>query len=103
MIEFERYPHINDLFQHYINEFGDNEISAIMKSGVNNEEDATKLSVFIWKMVEKINDDEENQITVLGSADNTEMLPDLSYEIAKYMNEVGYYSIWDKVSESNIE
>ncbi len=102
MIKFERYSHINDLFQYYIEEFGDEKISKIIKTGVTTEDDATKLSVFVWKMVEKINKDEENEKSVLGSTDNTEMLSDLSYEMTKYMKKVGFYSAWEKISNSNI-
>ncbi len=102
MIEFKRYPHINDLFQYYIKEIGDDKISQILESGVKNEDDASTLAVFVWKMVEKINQDEENGKIVLGSSDNTEMLPDLNYEITKYMKNIGHYSTWEKISELNI-
>jgi len=33
---------------------------------------------------------------VSGGSDNTEMLPDLSYEVTNYMKAIGYYSIWEK-------
>ena len=103
MIIFERYAHINDLIRHYINILGDNSISQIMETGVTTENDAVKFSEFLWKMVDKIHEDAENNNAVLGSTDNTEMLPDLSYEIAKYMKKSGYYSIWQKISESNMQ
>ena len=70
---------------------------SVLESGVLTEEDATKFSQFIWRMVERINEDEENGKEGLGSKDNTDMLPDLSYEITKYMREIGFYSIWEKV------
>ena len=73
---------------------------SVLESGVLTEEDATKFSQFIWRMVERINEDEENGKEVLGSKDNTDMLPDLSYEITKYMREIGFYYIWEKVSDS---
>ncbi|MBI3187603.1 MAG: hypothetical protein HYZ31_07065 [Gammaproteobacteria bacterium] len=102
MLKFERYPHINDLIQHYINATGNKSISRIMKTGVLTEADAIKFSEFLWSMVEKINEDEEKGNIVLGSADNTDMLPDLNYEISKYMKKAGFYSVWEKISESNI-
>lgn len=102
MITFERYTHINDLFQHYINAFDDQAMARLMESGVTNEDEAIVFSTFVWKMVEQINEDEENGKIVLGSSDNTEMLPDLSYEISKYMKQVGFYSAWDRISDSNI-
>lgn len=103
MIKFERYTHINDLIRHYINEVGNESISKIMETGVLTENDAVKFSEFLWRMVDKIHDDEEKRNIVLGSTDNTEMLPDLSYEISKYMKKSGFYSTWEKISKSNIE
>lgn len=102
MIKFERYSHINDLILHYIKKTENKTISRIMETGVLNEDDAVKFSEFLWNMVEQINEDEEKGNIVLGSADNTDMLPDLNYEISKYMKKAGFYSIWEKISESNI-
>lgn len=101
MIKFERYSHINDLIEHYIKAFDNDAVEKLMKSGVKTEGDAILLSTFIWKMVEQINEDEENGVMVLGGADNTEMLPDLNYEISQYMKEVGFNSTWEKISRSN--
>jgi len=101
MIKFERYSHINDLVEHYIKAFDDKAMKILMENGVTNEDDATVFSTFVWKMVEQINEDEENGIVVLGGADNTEMLPDLNYEVSQYMKQVGFHSTWEKVSRSN--
>lgn len=49
-----------------------------------------------------LNNGAENAVTVLGSVDNTEMLPDLSCEIYAYMKATGYYSVWQKVSVQEI-
>jgi predicted transcriptional regulator len=101
MIKFERYSHINDLFEHYIKAFDDEVMAKLMESGVTSEDDAIVLSTFVWKMVEQINEDEENGNIVLGGADNTEMLPDLNYEISQYMKQVGFHSTWERISRSN--
>ena len=53
-------------------------------------------------MVEAINEDEGNGVIVLGGADNTEMLPDVNYEVTKLMNSSGFYSIWDAVSRDEL-
>jgi len=53
-------------------------------------------------MVERINRDEAEGTVVLGSADNTEMLPDLNYEVSKYLRSVGFYSVWERVSERHL-
>ncbi len=102
MIKFERYDHINDLFEHYIKAFDDAAMAKLMASGVTSEDDAILFSTFVWKMVEQINEDEENGVVVLGGADNTEMLPDLNYEVSQYMKQVGFYSAWERISNSNI-
>jgi len=103
MIKFERYAHINDLFEYYIKAFDDDAMPKLMASGVSSEADAIVFSTFVWKMVEQINEDEENKKLVLGSTDNTEMLPDLNYEISKYMKQIGFYSIWERISDANIQ
>jgi len=101
MIKFERYSHINDLCEHYIKAFDDEVMAKLMESGVTSEDDAIVFSTFVWKMVEQINEDEENGNIVLGGADNTEMLPDLNYEISQYMKQVGFHSTWERISRSN--
>lgn len=102
MIKFERYPHIQDLFEHYLEQQGRDDVKEIMQEGVKTENDAELISRFAWKMAEMINEDEEKGIEVFGRTDNTDMLPDLSYEMTKYMKSVGYYSIWKKVSEEEM-
>ena len=52
--------------------------------------------------VEAINEDEEKGVIILGSADNTEMLPDVNYEVTKLMKDSGFFSIWQRVSEQEI-
>lgn len=103
MVKFERYSHVNDLIDHYIAIFESENVSKIVANGISSQEDAELFSRFIWKMVEAINDDEENQVVVLGSPDNTEMLPDISYEITKLMKSNGFYSVWEKISKEEME
>jgi hypothetical protein len=99
VIYFNRYTHINDLIQFYLNETTHSEIFRILASGVASESDAEKFSYFIWEMVEKIHEDEEAGRLVLGRLDNTDMLPDLSYEVTKYMRNSGFYNVWERVSD----
>ena len=102
MIKFERYQHINDLFQHYLKEADNQAVVSLMKNGINSREEAEAFSEFVWDMVERINRDDEEGTVVLGSTDNTEMLPDLNYEVRKYLRSVGFYSVWDQVSERHL-
>ena len=103
MIKFARYPHINELLMHYANQENRHDVISLMESDVKSEDDAEILSRFIWRVAELINNDEENAVEVLGSIDNTEMLPDLSYEISAYMKAIGYYSVWQRVSDQEIQ
>ena len=74
----------------------------LLKTGVKNASEAERFSEFVWEMVERINRDEEAGTVVLGSADNIELLPDLNYEVSKYLRSVGFYSVWEKVSERHL-
>ncbi len=102
MIKFERYRHIHDLFAHYANQEKRVDILDILNNGISTAQDAEKLCRFTWKIAELVNSDEENGIQVLGSNDNTEMLPDLSYEISKLMRSSGYEAIWQRISEEEM-
>ena len=102
MIRFKRYPHVNDLIEHYVDALGREDIRIIMENGIRSNEEARVFSKFIWSMAEQINEDQENGAIVLGSKDNTEMLPDISYEITKYMKDNGCYSIWLEVSSEEM-
>lgn len=98
MITFDRYAHINDLIQFYLSDSPDKNIERIIEAGVTNEADAELFSRFIWQIVDNIHSDEEIAREVLGRADNSDLLPDLSYEITKYMRKVGFYSVWERIS-----
>lgn len=103
MVKFTRYTHVNDLLSHYLSILDRKDVAEIMDSGINSKEQAETFSRFIWKMVEAINEDEENKVVVLGSSDNAEMLPDVSYEITKLMKSNGFYSIWESVSREEMQ
>ncbi|AUM12298.1 hypothetical protein [Ketobacter alkanivorans] len=100
MIKFERYPHINDLLSHYAESLNNQRAEHILENGVSNKQEAKEFSVFVWQVVDAMHEDEENNISVLGSTDNIEMIPDLEYEISSYMKSTGFFNIWVEVSES---
>ncbi|PUA30221.1 MAG: hypothetical protein B0W54_06830 [Cellvibrio sp. 79] len=100
MIEFERYPHINEILAFYLEKSPEPKISRLIENGVTNEEEAEEFSKFIWRVVDNIHDDAESGNVVLGRIDNTDLLPDLSYEITKYMRKIGFYGIWERVSDN---
>lgn len=96
MFKFKRYPHIADLLQHYIEQKKRSDIEKIYNNGIISEQDAEEFCTFIWDVVESIHSDSESENLVLGNADNTDMLPDLAYEITNHMKISGFYPIWEK-------
>lgn len=102
MIKFERYTHVNDFIAYYLDTLDDKEARGVVEAGVSSESDARLFSAFIWKMVEQIHKDEEQGVEVLGSNDNTDILPDIAYEVTNYMRAAGFYEIWEEVSEKNM-
>jgi hypothetical protein len=44
VIKFERYPHIQDLFEHYLEQQGRDDVKEIMQEGVKTENDAELIS-----------------------------------------------------------
>lgn len=99
MMSFKRYPHVMDLLEHYSQDLNNKEVIDILKQGVNSESDADKLSHFIWAMADKMSEDSNAGKLVLGHDDNTEMLPDVEYEITLYLSEQGYMDTWDRISD----
>lgn len=99
MILFSRYGHIDSLLRHYADKLDNQAALAILNSGVSDAASAEALSKFVWQVVDAMHEDEENQVEVLGSTSNIEMIPDLEYEISNYMRSVGFFSVWQKVSD----
>lgn len=100
MIEFERYPHVNDLLSHYAESLNNQRAGYILKNGVNNKQEAKEFSVFVWRVVDAMYEDEANSVSVLGITSNIEMIPDLEYEVSLYMKFTGFFNVWLENSES---
>lgn len=98
MIEFTRYPHVKEFIEHYSKTLSRERIQSILNTGISSEEDAEAFSGFIWEMVGQMNEDEDGGIEVLGSVDNSDIIPDISYEITKLMRASGFFYVWEKVS-----
>lgn len=101
MIEFKRYPHVVSIIGYYSKEMGEKKIESLMKFGVKNEFEAEFLSRFIWKMIDQMAHDIENKKPVLGCVDNSDIIPDIDYEISLYLSEQGYEDVWDRVCDEN--
>lgn len=103
MVKFARYSHIGDLINHYASTLDREDVKEILQSGINSKQDAEVFSRFIWELVEAVNEDEESGVRVLGSTDNTEMFPDLNYEVTKLMRSSGFYSVWEAISKDETQ
>lgn len=101
MIQFKRYPHVIDLLLHYTNDLNANSVERILTHGVQSSHDAYELSKFIWSMADQMAIDNKSSKVVLGRTDNSDMLPDVDYEVGLYLNELGYGDIWDKVADES--
>lgn len=101
MIIFNRYPHVRDLIIHYANFLHENQILNLMNSDITNTAEATVLAKFIWKMADQMAIDNENNTVVLGRTDNSDIMPDVNYEISLYLSNKGYGNIWDKVFDES--
>lgn len=93
MITFKRYPHIQDLFEHYARRTDRQDILDLLARGIHDAEEAETLCRFAWHMAELINTDGEH---------GTEVLPDLSYEMTLYMKQTGFYATWERVSNEEM-
>jgi hypothetical protein len=94
-----RYSHVRDLVFYYANKLSDQRVLDILEFGLKSEDEAKHFSYFIWKMVDRMAEDRENGVEVLGGRDNTSMLSDVSYELDALMSESGYSQIWEEISD----
>ncbi|GLS25347.1 hypothetical protein [Marinibactrum halimedae] len=99
MIFSVRYPHVNDLVLHYANKLSDDMVISILQKGLNLEREAEHLSYFIWRMLDEMAKDREEGDVVLSGTDNTAMGADIAYEMDTLMEESGFGSIWEKISD----
>lgn len=97
MIEFKRYPHVGDLISHYASTQKNEEVIALLTSGVKSRQQAQILSRFVLTVIDLMAIDMQKNVLVLGSIDNTSMIPDIDYEISLYLANKGMEDVWDKV------
>jgi phosphoribosyl 1,2-cyclic phosphodiesterase len=101
MILTVRYPHVRELVLFYAQKLSDDVVQAILTNGIHSENDAEHLSHFIWKMLDEMAKDREQGNVVLGGIDNTSMAPDISYEMDALMEQSGFSSIWERISDES--
>lgn len=101
MIEFKRYPHVRELLLHYATQLGAEDVVRIMDAGVDTSADAERLSKFVWTMAGQMAVDSRANTPVMGRVDNSDMLPDVDYEVGLYLSKRGYGDIWDRVCDES--
>lgn len=101
MINFRRYPHVKSLIEHYSKALNEADILELLNSEILTEIQAEQFSIFIWRMLDQMAIDIENEKLVLGSIDNSSMIPDIDYEVSLYLAEKGFDQIWERVCDEN--
>ncbi len=101
MIEFNRYPHVGAVIEYYAKKLNNNKIVDLLKTGISSEGEAIVYGEFIITMIDHIAQDMQNDISVLGSKDNTSMIPDIDYEVSLYLANRGLEDIWDKLCDES--
>lgn len=99
MIEFNRYPHVGAIIKHYAKELNNIQIVGLLKTEISSEDEAFMYGKFVLTMIDHIARDMQNDVSVLGSKDNTSMIPDIDYEVSLYLANRGFEEVWDKVCD----
>lgn len=94
---FSRYPHVKELIDHYARVLHRPDVAQQQTTGVRTEHEAEQFSLFIWQMVQRMNQDDRNGVKVLGATNNTEMIQDVYYEVSEFMAECGFEDVWRRV------
>ena len=99
MIEFKRYPHAKDFNEYYANDLTNQKIIELINAGINNPDDAEVFCQFIWDMADKLASDCDAGKEVLGQIDNSDVLPDIHYEVTLYLHNLGFMDVWNSVRD----
>lgn len=98
-MSFARYPHIKNLVDHYSKVLSQPNISKYIESGFQTASEAEELSRFVWKMLDQMSDDQNNEVVVMGRVDNSDLIPDLEYEITLFIDQAGFLDVWERISD----
>lgn len=99
MMDFNRYPYVKNLIIYYASDLDQKLIADLVECGLKSEADAEALSRFVWMMADKMSEDANNGVVVLGSEDNREMLADVEYEVTSIIESAGFIDTWERVSD----
>lgn len=86
---------------HYASELRDSYIEDILTNNVNvkDSNDARKLAVFYWKMLDKSAEDKELGKVVLGESDLQYWMERLLNIVSGYLEGMGYGKEWEQASD----
>jgi hypothetical protein len=93
--DFKRYSHVRALIEHYGEKSGNAEILNMLQKDSASKEEAYKFGRFIVSMIDAMASDMQNGVVVLRGVDNTEMIPDIDYEVSLFLANRGWGGVWD--------
>lgn len=97
--DFKRYPHVRALIEHYGEQSGDTKILSMLEKDSSSKEEAYQFGWFIVSMIDAMASDMQNGVFVLGGVDNTEMIPDIDYEVSLFLANRGWGGVWDEICD----
>lgn len=97
--DFKRYSHVRVLIELYGEKSGNTEILNLLQKDSSSKEEAYKFGWFIVSMVDAMASDMQNGVFILGGVDNTEMIPDIDYEVRLFLANRGWDGVWDEICD----
>lgn len=99
MIEFKRYPNVKEIIEYYARKLDESQVIGFLESGIKSEKEAHQFGKFILLVIDSMAKDMQNNVKVIGSVDNTSMIPDIDYEVSLYLSNIGMEDIWDQICD----
>jgi hypothetical protein len=97
--DFKRYPHVRALIEHYAGQAKSSDMLNMLKMDSFSKEDAYRFGRFIVSMIDAMAADMQSGVAVLGGVDNTEMIPDIDYEVRLFLDDRGWDGVWDEICD----
>ena len=101
MTAFKKYSHVKDFILHYSDQVENKHIQDMMANGIANVDQAEVFAKFIWLMLDLMAHDNKIGKIVLGSQDNSSIIPDIEYEVSLYLADAGYENVWERACDEN--
>jgi hypothetical protein len=99
MIKF-KFPEEKAFLTLYAEKMGDQKVITFIQFGrVESEQEAEHLSLFFWRMVDRSNEDQEQNAPRLFNESNEFWNEKIMYSISGYLQRAGFEHIWERVSD----